>query len=56
MNNENNITQSAIEAERKAVDTVINILLIFTALLLAFCLGYFIAVNEALALVKTIVN
>ncbi len=56
MNNER-LTQSATtEQENKAVDAVFNILLIFTALLLAFCLGYFIAMNEAAALVKTIVN
>ena len=54
MNNENNVTRT--EQEDKAVDAAFNIMLIFTALLLAFCLGYFIAVNEALALVKTIVN
>ncbi len=52
----NNITQTATETERKAVDAVFNILLIFTALLLAFCLGYFVAMNEAAALVKTTLN
>jgi hypothetical protein len=52
--NENNLTQSAIEAERKAVDTVFSILLIFIFGLVAFSLGYFIAMSEAAALVKTI--
>jgi hypothetical protein len=55
MNNER-LTQTASEAERKALDAAINILLIFTALLLAFCVGYYVAMNEALALVKTILN
>ncbi len=54
--NENNITQAAIDAERKAVDAVFNIMLVFTALLLAFCLGYYVASMEAAALVKTILN
>jgi hypothetical protein len=48
------LTQSAIESERKAVDTLINILLIFIFGLVAFSLGYFIAMSEAAALVKTI--
>ncbi len=48
--NENNITQAAIEAERKAVDAVINILLIFIFGLVAFSAGYFIAMSEAAAL------
>jgi phosphate/sulfate permease len=52
--NENNITRT--EAERKAVDAVFNIMLVFTALLLAFCLGYYIAAAEAAALVKTILT
>jgi hypothetical protein len=42
--------------ESQALDAAINILLIFTALLLAFCVGYYVAMNEALALVKTILN
>jgi hypothetical protein len=52
--NENNITQSAIEAERKAVDTVINILLLFLLGLVGYALGYYVAMSEAAALVKTI--
>jgi hypothetical protein len=48
------LTQSAIEAERKTLDAVINILLIFIFGLVAFSLGYFIAMSEAAALVKTI--
>ncbi len=53
----NNTTQMRkSEQETKAVDTVISILLVFTVLLLAFCLGYYVAMNEAAALIKTIVN
>ncbi len=52
--NENNVTQATIEAERKAVDAVINILLLFLLALTSFCGGYFVAMNEAAALVKTI--
>jgi hypothetical protein len=48
------ITQS--EGERKALDAVFNILLIFVSLLTAFCGGYFLAMREASALIKTIVN
>jgi phosphate/sulfate permease len=54
MNDKVNLTQTAKEQEDKAVDAVISIMLVFTALLLAFCLGYYLAMNEALALVKTI--
>jgi uncharacterized protein YpmB len=53
--NKETLTQTAIEAERKA-DTVFIIILIFTALLLAFCLGYFVAMNEVAAHIKTILN
>ena len=52
--NKERLTQAAIEAERKAVDAVINILLIFIFGLVAFSAGYFIAMSEASALVKTI--
>ncbi len=54
--NENNISQSTIEAERKTLDTVFIILLLFTAISLAFCLGYYVAMDEALSLVKTTLN
>ncbi len=54
--NEDNITQTAIESERKALDALINILLIFTLALVAFSAGYCAAMNEAAALIKTIVN
>ena len=53
MNNER-LTQATIEAERKAVDAAISILLIFIFGLVAFSAGYFIAMSEASALVKTI--
>jgi hypothetical protein len=58
MNNER-ITQSAIESERserKALDTVINILLLFLLALVGYSVGYYAAINEALALVGTIVS
>ncbi len=54
--NEDNITQSPIEAERKAVDTVINILLLFLLALVGYAAGYYVAMNETAALIKTIVN
>jgi hypothetical protein len=52
--NKERLTQSTIEEERKTLDAVINILLVFVFGLFAFIAGYFIAMNEALALVKTI--
>jgi phosphate/sulfate permease len=55
MNNER-LTQSAKERQDKAEDTVFNILLVLTALMLAFCLGYYVAINKALSLVGTIAN
>jgi phosphate/sulfate permease len=54
--NKETLTQTSSEEERKAVDAVFNIMLVFTALLLAFCLGYYVASMEAAALVKTILN
>jgi hypothetical protein len=54
--NKETLTQSAIEAERQALDTVINILLIFIFGLVAFSAGYFIAMREVSGLVQTIVN
>jgi uncharacterized protein YpmB len=54
--NENNISQTATQREKQSLDTVFIILLLFTAISLAFCLGYFVAMNEAAALVKTILN
>jgi len=53
MNNET-LTQSAIEAERKALDTTINLLLLFLLALVAFVAGYYVAMSEVAALVKTI--
>jgi hypothetical protein len=52
--NENNITQTAIESERKAVDAVINILLLFILGLAAFAAGYFLAMHEVAALAGAI--
>jgi hypothetical protein len=54
--NENNIPQAAIEAERKALDTVINLLLLFLLALVGYSVGYYVASMEAAALVKTILN
>ncbi len=52
--NENNVTQT--EAERKAVDAVINILLLFLLALVAFSAGYFLAAAEAAELIKNNLN
>jgi hypothetical protein len=54
--NKETLTQSAIESERKAVDTVINILLLFLLALVGYAVGYYAAMSEVAALVKTIVN
>jgi hypothetical protein len=54
--NENNIPQAAIEAERKALDTAINLLLLFLLALVGYSAGYYVASMEAAALVKTILN
>jgi hypothetical protein len=52
--NEKNITHP--EQEAKAVDTVINLLLLFLLALVGYSAGYFIAAAEAAALVKTILT
>ncbi len=52
--NKETLTQSAIEAERQALDTTINLLLLFLLALVAFVAGYYVAMSEAAALVKTI--
>jgi hypothetical protein len=54
--NEKNIPQTSSEAERQALDTVINILLLFLLALVGYALGYFVAAAEAAALVKTILT
>ncbi len=56
MNNENNITQSPIEAERKALDATVNILLVFLLALVAFAAGHYAAMREASELLKIILN
>jgi len=56
MNNENNISQSAIEAERKAVDTTVNILLLFLLVLVGYGVGYYAAMREVAALAGAILN
>ncbi len=52
--NKDNLTHSSIESERKALDTVINLLLVFILALVGYALGYYVAMSEAAALVKTI--
>ncbi len=53
----NNTTQMRkSEQEAKAVDAVINILLLFLLALVGYSAGYYVAMNEAAALVKTISN
>jgi hypothetical protein len=54
--NKETLTQSAIESERKALDAVINILLLFLLALFGYAVGYYAAAAEAAALVKTILN
>jgi hypothetical protein len=54
--NKNNVTQLSSETEGKALDALINILLIFILALVAFSAGYYVAMNEAAALVKTILT
>jgi hypothetical protein len=50
------LTQSAIEAERKALDAVINILLLFLLGLVGYAVGYYAAMREVSGLVQTILN
>jgi hypothetical protein len=52
--NEKNITHP--EQEAKALDAVINILLVFLLALVGYALGYYVAMSEAAALVKTILT
>ncbi len=52
--NSERLTQSTIEEERKTLDAVVNILLVFIFGLFAYIAGYFIAMREVAALVKTI--
>jgi hypothetical protein len=56
MNNETNITQRASEAERKALDAVINILLLFLLVLVGYGVGYYAAMREVAALAGAILN
>jgi hypothetical protein len=52
--NKERLTQSTIEEERKTLDAVINILLLFLLALVGYAVGYYAAMSEAAALVKTI--
>jgi hypothetical protein len=54
--NKKTLTQSAIEAERQALDTVINILLLFLLGLVGYAVGYYAAMREVSGLVQTILN
>jgi len=54
--NKETLTQSSSDAKCKALDALINILLIFLLALVAFSAGYFIAAAEAAAMVKTILT
>jgi hypothetical protein len=54
--NKERLTQSTIEEERKTLDAVINILLLFLIALVGYSAGYYVAMNEAAALVKTTLN
>jgi hypothetical protein len=54
--NENNVTQRAIEAEREAVNAVINILLLFLLVLVGYAGGYYIAMREVATHAGTIVS
>jgi hypothetical protein len=53
----NHTTQSLeSEQEAKAVDTAINLLLLFLLALVGYSAGYYVASMEAAALIKTILN
>ncbi len=53
----NNTTQRAeSEQEAKALDLAINILVAFTLAAVSFSAGYYVAANEAAAMVKTILT
>jgi hypothetical protein len=54
--NEDNITHTATEQEDKAVDTTVNILLLFLLVLVGYGVGYYAAMREASELIKTILN
>jgi hypothetical protein len=54
--NKERLTQAAIEAERKAVGTVINILLVIILALVGYGAGYYVAMREVAALAESIVN
>ncbi|MEJ7862350.1 MAG: hypothetical protein WKF90_12035 [Pyrinomonadaceae bacterium] len=54
--NENNLTQTATEQEAKAINTVINILLLFLLALVGYAVGYYAAMREVSGLVKTILT
>jgi hypothetical protein len=54
--NKETLTQSAIESERKALDTTINLLLLFLLALVGYAVGYYAAMREVSGLVKTILT
>ncbi len=53
--NKERLTQSTIE-ERRTLDTVINILLLFLLGLVGYAVGYYAAMREVSGLVKTILT
>ncbi len=54
--NENNLTQTAVEQQYKSLATLIKILMAAFVILASFTGGYYCAMSEAAALVKTILN
>ncbi len=52
--NKERLTQSTIEEERKTLDAVINILLLFLLALVGYAGGYYVAMREVAALAATI--
>jgi hypothetical protein len=54
--NENNLTQTAAEQQYKSLATLIKILMAAFVILASFSAGYYVAMSESAALVKTILN
>ncbi len=54
--NENNLTQTAAEQQYKSLATLLKIIMTAILIIAAFSGGYYVAMNEAAALIKTIVN
>jgi hypothetical protein len=54
--NENNLTQTAVEQQYKSLATLIKILMTAFVILASFSAGYYVAMSEAAAHIKTILN